>query len=186
MFIFSYRLVLHWLKTATTLWQRQLFYVLYPFLFCLTRTRFCWLVFLVPFGWFNIFFVLKKLNLKIYGSLICCYSHLSRYCAKIGQETWLHDKREAAEGKMEMLHSTASNCHNALDKIYDLRNCQYWGITVLLAKKINKRNQTKKTKVILNSFWHLPNSQNSFCLKKSEVKSVYNKEKFKVEENKFW
>ena len=39
-------------------------------------------------------------------------------------ETWLHDKREVTEGKVEMLYFSISNCQSVLDKAWlqDLRN----------------------------------------------------------------
>ena len=47
--------------------------------------------------------------------------------------TWLHDKRDVAEGKIEMLHCITLNCNSALGKtwLHDSRNCtEYWWITL--------------------------------------------------------
>ena len=52
-------------------------------------------------------------------------------------QTWrkhaLHDKREDAEGKMEMLYCRTSNCHSVLWTKHSCMICetaQYWRITV--------------------------------------------------------
>ena len=49
---------------------------------------------------------------------------ISNYCDNLA-ETSLHDKREATEGKIEMLHRTTPNFHTVLSAkhgLHDLRN----------------------------------------------------------------
>ena len=55
----------------------------------------------------------KKTVLKLNNNFEFLYTAISQYCAYFAV-TWLHDKREAKEGTIEMIHFTTPNCHTAV------------------------------------------------------------------------